>query len=102
MEPWQGYWIYDGSTQDVDLLVNPRGLLSTLASSPVPRGDFDALIAITVASPDFPERTALAGLSPKARDSWDAMDHHEPPPIGDHIRLVFEQPTWVAVGISFF
>jgi hypothetical protein len=94
MEPWSGYWIYNGSTQDVDLLVSPHGLLPALASSHVPRGDFDALIEIAVSSPDFPERAALAGLSPGARDGWDAMDHREPPPIDDQMRVVFERPAW--------
>ena len=94
IEPWHGYWIYNGSTREVDLLLHPQESVSALASSPTPRGDFDALIEIAVSSPDFPERIALAGLSPKARDGWDAMDHHEPPPIGDYIRLVFDRPAW--------
>jgi hypothetical protein len=94
MEPWSGYWIYNGSTQDVDLLVKPSGGTPALASSPGPRGDFDLQIEIIASSPDFPERTALAGLGPEARDGWDAQDHHEPPPVGDYMRLVFDRPEW--------
>ncbi len=95
LEPWRGYWLYNGSTQDVDLVIRPSAPAPVLASSPsAMRGDFDALIEIVASSPDFPERTVLAGLSPKARDGWDAMDHHEPPPVDECMRVVFDQDTW--------
>jgi hypothetical protein len=94
MEPWHGYWLYNGSTREVDLQVNPAASALTLASSPAATGAFDVLMELALSSPDFPERTALAGLSPEASDGWDGMDHREPPPIGDHIRLVFDRPEW--------
>jgi len=94
MEPWSGYWIYNGSTQDVDLIINPPGSLLALASRHSRTDDIVTTLQIGVSSPDFPERTALAGLSPRARDGWDAMDHREPPPIDDHLRVVFDRPAW--------
>lgn len=94
MEPWSGYWIYNGSTQDVDLIINPPGAIRALASSRGQSGDVETTFEISVSSPDFPECKALAGLSLKARDGWDAMDHREPPPIEDYLRVVFDRPGW--------
>jgi hypothetical protein len=94
MEPWRGYWIYNGSSRDVGLLVNPHGSLRALASSPAGSRELDVAWEIAVASPDFPVRTGLAGLSARGRDGWDPMDHHEPPAFADYLRLVFDKSDW--------
>jgi hypothetical protein len=94
MEPWHGYWLYNGSTQEVDLLINPEGPAAAVRASPVRQGVSDIIMELTVSSIDFPERNALAGFSPSARDGWDPMDHREPPAFGDYLRLVFEKPAW--------
>jgi hypothetical protein len=94
MEPWQGYWIYNGSTRDVDLLLSPHGITPALASSLAVRTQPQTTMEIAVSSSDFPERTGVVGLSVGAKDGWDPMDHREPPPFGDYIRVVFEKPDW--------
>jgi hypothetical protein len=94
MEPWSGYWLYNGSTSPVDLVLKPQASGPGIVASSVPRGQFDAILSLSVSSRDFPERTALAGLSPEAWDGWDPLDHREPPPFGEYLRLVFERPTW--------
>jgi hypothetical protein len=94
LAPWHGYWIYNGSTREVDLLMNPYPSIPVLASPPLLRGNLDAVMELVVASPDFPERTGVVGLSSEAKAGWDPMDHREPPPFGDYVRLVFDQPGW--------
>jgi hypothetical protein len=91
--PWSGYWLYNGSTQDVDLVMSPTAAAGRVLAADA-RGPYDALLGLQISSPDFPERTSLAGLSSSARDGWDALDHREPPPTGDYLRLVFERPAW--------
>jgi hypothetical protein len=94
LEPWLGYWIYNGSTQPVDLLVQPHMQAGLLGSGPYAGKAVDNLIAVSVSSLETLRGTILAGTSPQARDGWDAMDHREPPTIGEYLRLVFDRPDW--------
>jgi hypothetical protein len=91
LEPWVGYWIYNGSTQEVDLLLHPEMQGTVLTRSPYVEKQFDVLLALKISSRGSSERTILAGTSPHAEDGWDVMDHREPPPIGDYFRLVFDR-----------
>jgi len=94
LQPWWGYWVYNGSTQPVDLLVYPDIQAGLLASGPYAGKPMDNLIAVSVSSREIDRGTILAGTSAQALNGWDAMDHREPPPIGDYLRLVFDRPEW--------
>ncbi len=94
LEPWDGYWVYNGSTQPVDLLVYPDIQAGLLGRGPYAGRPVDNLIALSVSSRETLKGTILAGTSAEARDGWDAMDHREPPTIGEYLRLVFDRPDW--------
>jgi hypothetical protein len=94
MEPWHGYWIYNGSTREVDLLMNPRLSASRFRTPIAAQAGGEVRLDLTVSSPGFPDRDGVAAMSQEAKDGWDPMDHREPPPFGDYVRLVFEKPDW--------
>jgi len=94
LEPWMGYWVYNGSTQPVDLVVYPVMQATILSSGPYAGKPVDNLIEVSVSSRETLKGTILAGTSPEAEDGWDAMDHREPPTIGEYLRLVFDRPDW--------
>jgi hypothetical protein len=94
LEPWLGYWIYNGSTQPVEALLYPDIQAALLAGAPYAGSPVDNLIELSISSRETLKGTVLAGMSPEARDGWDAMDHREPPPIGEYLRLVFDRPDW--------
>jgi hypothetical protein len=108
LQPWAGYWIYNSSTEEIDLVFDPmptgsrayaslgRGSASGANSLHLAggTGTTDFLIALKVRSNEFPERLSLAGTSASASDSWDAFDLHEPPSIGDYLRAVFHKGEW--------
>ena len=94
LEPWMGYWIYNGSTRPVEALVYPDIQAALLAGGPFAGRPVDNLITVSVSSRETLRGTVLAGTSPEAEDGWDAMDHREPPAIGEYLRLVFDRPDW--------
>jgi hypothetical protein len=99
LEPWMGYWIYNGSTRPVEALVYPDIQAALLADGPGEDGPYAGrqvqnLITVSISSRETLRGTVLAGTSPEARDGWDTMDHREPPAIGEYIRLVFDRPEW--------
>ena len=102
--PWAGYWVYNWSTHEVDLVCDPgpaagrlTGAVEIAERSPG-AGRLgpatDLLIAIAAKSPEHPECRCLAGLSPAAADAWDILDLHEPPPIGDYLSVAFDRQAW--------
>jgi hypothetical protein len=100
LEPWAGYWIYNASTQPVDLLLPPEAPTSMLAASSHDPSRPDLLLAIKASAKGLedtealPGAEALAGVSRTASDDWDESDLRHPPPIGDYIRTVFRHDTW--------
>jgi hypothetical protein len=94
LEPWKGYWIYNGSTQEVELLLQPQITTSPVASALYRNQPPDVLLAVGVSSGGSRKATILAGLSPQACDGWDPLDDREPPPIGDYVRAAFPRPDW--------
>jgi hypothetical protein len=99
MEPWHGYWVYNGSTQPVEALIYPDIQSALLAGGSGAGGPYagrklESLITVSVSSGETLKGTILAGTSPEAGDSWDELDHREPPAIGDHVRLIFDRPDW--------
>ena len=96
--PWAGYWIYNASTAEVDLRLDPRPPRETLAPENLAGrraaapGDF--AINLSVRSNRSAARPALAGMGPAAQDGWDPRDLHEPPLIGDYLRVVFRHAGW--------
>jgi hypothetical protein len=94
LEPWTGYWLYNASTQPVDLLLQPRLAISPTAPPLAGVGTVDVLLGLTASSAAAPGCTAYAGTAPDARDGWDPMDRREPPPIGDYVRAVFRHDDW--------
>jgi hypothetical protein len=109
LAPWAGYWLYNSSNVDVDLLVSPSVAalatgLETAAARTAAReaGDgaqllpdgVDFALSILVKSPERGEHRSLAGVGPAASDAWDPLDLHEPPAIGDYTRGVFLRQGW--------
>jgi hypothetical protein len=94
LEPWAGYWIYNGSTRAVDLLLSPESTTPTLSASPCPGGEADLLLALRVTSSQLSSSEGLAGMSRLAEDNWDRLDLRHPPPIGDYLRTGFRKPAW--------
>ncbi len=94
LEPWEGYWLHNSSTQDVQLRFHPEISTSMLAASPYNADQMTALIGVTVRWDESRQRTSFAGTSRLARDGWDALDHREPPVMGDYVRAVFKRDSW--------
>ena len=95
--PWQGYWIYNSGTVDVDLIFSPQALSAYAAPAALgERGlnGAELVLRLDLEAEGVPSEPAYAGLSPLASDTWDALDLHQPPPIEDHLRAVFPQVAW--------
>lgn len=95
LRPWEGYWIYNSSTEDVDLVIAPQASVAaarTPDAGPMAAADF--AIEVKIRSSERPERTSFAGVSRLAGDQWDPLDFHEPPVIGDYLRAVFPRQDW--------
>jgi hypothetical protein len=94
LQPWVGYWIDNQSTQDVELRFYPEIPVPRLAGAPAAADRMTSLMGITITWGKTGERMSFAGTSPAALDGLDELDHREPPPIGDYVRVVFEKDTW--------
>jgi hypothetical protein len=94
LEPWEGYWIHNSSTQDVRLRFHPEVATALLASSPYDTDQMAVLIGVAVGWDQSKKRMSFAGTSHQARDGWDELDHREPPVIGDYVRAVFRRDSW--------
>jgi hypothetical protein len=92
LEPWKGYWLYNESTVDVDLALSPEPAAVRLAGAP-DGPEIPWLLRIRARCGEL-SGTIEAGLSPEARDGWDALDLRLPPPIGDYLRVAFLKDTW--------
>lgn len=96
LRPWEGYWVYNSSTEDVDLVVAPEASVAAVAGAPAvgATAGADFTIQMRLRSNRRPERVSFAGISRQASDAWDPLDLHEPPPMGDYLRAVFPRLTW--------
>ncbi|MFZ1948102.1 MAG: T9SS type A sorting domain-containing protein [bacterium] len=97
LEPWEGYWIYNSGTGDVDLVFDPDVQANQAAAAAggelVPAGA-ELTLRLDLEADGVLVQPAYAGLSPLASDAWDVFDLHQPPPIGDFLRVVFSQAAW--------
>ncbi len=93
LKPWEGYWIYNASSSDVDLLLYPTITTPELQAECVSI-QLGPLVAICLRRDGTELSRAIAGVSPDAKDGFDELDLHAPPPIGEYARVVFyETPT---------
>ncbi len=86
LEPWRGYWIYNASTTDVDLLIPPVASIPEMKSLATP--NISPLLKIDLKKNGSLVSQALAGLCYDASDAKDWLDLHAPPPIGSYSRVV--------------
>lgn len=107
---WCGYWVYNASTDEVDLSFPPEFVTAALLESPaaaleapagdagpVAGGEVETLLGITVTArqgDDEIQRRCYAGLAEGARDGWDARDLHAPPAIDGELRAMFRRRSW--------
>jgi hypothetical protein len=95
--PWEGYWIYNSSTADVDLVFDPgvQSVQAAAAEGGACRPDGAELtFRLALEANGVRAQSAYAALSPLASDTWDVFDLHQPPPIADDLRAVFSQTSW--------
>jgi hypothetical protein len=95
---WSGYWLYNASTEDVDLSFPPEIVAAGTLEAPLADSGMEALLGIKVTkrlgNEKQIERECYLGLAEDARDSWDARDLHAPPPIDRRMTAAFRQTDW--------
>jgi len=96
LRPWEGYWVYNSGTEDIDLVVVPQGSVAGVAGTPDlgHLGTADFTLQLKVRSNEHPERVSFAGMSRQGGDAWDPLDLHEPPPMDDYLRAIFPRQGW--------
>lgn len=100
LAPWSGYWIYNSSTQEIGLRFDPRAPAPEVAepenTEPGQRwiDRLDFAVEVSVGTPEGMSDIAFAGMSDQANDGWDAFDLHEPPAIGNFLRVTFPEMNW--------
>ena len=95
---WTGYWVYNGSTAEVDLEFPPVMAAAGALEAPLAGRDMDALFSLVTTErregDEPPISVCYAGLAEGARDAWDSRDLHSPPPLEGHLSASFRKDGW--------
>ena len=95
---WTGYWVYNASTEEVDIEFPPVMAAAGAMEAPLAGRDIEVLCSIEVTEErgkDAMRKTyCYAGLAEGARDAWDFNDLHSPPPLDGHMSAAFRQDGW--------
>jgi len=95
---WTGYWVYNASTEEVDIEIPPVMAAAGAMEAPLAGRGIDLLLGIEVTEErvkDAPRKArCYAGLAEGARDAWDSNDLHSPPPLEGHMSAAFRQDGW--------
>jgi hypothetical protein len=97
LEPWKGYWVYNGQTRAATIFVPPRkanttaipkrGVLNDLA-------DGEWILKLSAETPEAKDLDNFVGVRNGAEESWDVFDRVEPPPIGNFVSFYVEHGDW--------
>lgn len=95
LEPFEGYFVQNRSNNRIDLKIPPIAAEASgepLAHLNLSHANWALQIEATCqeALDDF----NFLGVYEQASDSWDALDHTEPPPIGEYVSVYFPHKDW--------
>lgn len=99
LEPWKGYWIYNGSTKEEKLLVLPRtqGLKKSLrpwenVTEFIEQEEW--LLQISATSKMYADPYNFIGVKKGASNQWDKWDRPDPPPVENTLVLGIDHSDW--------
>jgi hypothetical protein len=103
LEPFTGYWIKNGSSDDIVLRIPPREAPAALPAAPLgPTGQETGWgLQVTASAGDLCRDAGLAGAVQAARDGRDARDRSDPPlPPGRALSLYFLDGTGEPLAVD--
>ncbi len=90
--PGEGYWVYSNGNSAIT--IDPYGDFGGAQKSLVNDGlGWQANLTVSIEGKN--DAVNIFGLHPDASDERDKKDFHEPPVIGEYIRVSFENTDWV-------
>jgi hypothetical protein len=93
LSPWGGYAIYNRTTSDKTLIVDP----TASGGSTARLSDIGAdgwLIQLKATAGDYTDEANYVGRLSDATDQLDSYDNPEPPYIDGYVSLAMERPEW--------
>ncbi|CUV10546.1 5'-Nucleotidase domain protein [hydrothermal vent metagenome] len=105
MMPKGGNWVYSNGNGTMEFFpIWKPGLLSEVEVIPeetADEEDFNWKAKIITKAGNRYDETATFGVHESASDTWDRLDYHEPPVIGDYISMAFDNDSWAKNGGSY-
>lgn len=97
MQPWQGYYVYNLTTQPQTVLLPPQAS-SRLAKTVAPLPASEAVtwqLQLRVRDGEFADEQNWLGLTTQAAPEWDELELSEPPAaMGNFVSLHFPRKNW--------
>jgi hypothetical protein len=97
LRPYQGYFIYNPTDAEIDLVFPPVAASETASAQLARRttlADDRWQIQISATADHAIDDYNFLGVAADAEAEWDKYDFPEPPPIGQYISLYFPQSDW--------
>ena len=95
LEPFEGYFVLNRSNNRIDLKIPP--IAAEASGEPLARLNLSHAnwaLQIKATCQEALDDFNFLGVYEQASDSWDALDHTEPPPIGDYVSVYFPHKDW--------
>ncbi|MBC8216557.1 MAG: hypothetical protein H8E64_08625, partial [Candidatus Marinimicrobia bacterium] len=92
MNPGIGYWIWAGTGGS--LVFNPGQSGGGTTSKVLDTNDQGWTASIAAFTGHVDDKLNIFGVHPDAQDEKDTRDYHEPPVIGNYIRVAFDNTGW--------
>jgi hypothetical protein len=93
LEPWQGYWTFNGGTQPESIRIRGVEAAAPRAGAPLPPAAAPApalwQIAVTAVQGQKWDGPNIAAAVAEASPGADPRDEHEPPPAPEHVTAWF-------------
>ena len=103
MDPWEGYFLFNGATENVLIEIPPVASIETetdVTAEKIPAQSARLQIVARLPELDLSDTQNWVGFDETAEVGLDGLDTREAPPFGDHVRLSIRE-NGVAYALNY-